>query len=174
MTTVLLFVEHELDDREVTATLRALAELQGEGRDKVDVTVLVPCATHRLVALSDVLVAAHGTPASWALGDARHDVALARTSARRTMEHVLAAVRARGHRASGELVAVREEVQDIVREAAARRATTVLVASSPHRLSHLLHRDLEHRLRRAGIPHVRRLDGVDAPRPMESNGPGHP
>ena len=57
---------------------------------------------------------------------------------------------------------VREEVRDIVTEAVARRATTVLVVSSPHRLSHLLHRDLEHRLRRAGIARVIRVHGVDA------------
>jgi len=133
--------------------------------DLIDVTVLVPCAAHRQVTLSYVLVAAQGTPASWALGDARRDPALGTTSAGRTVEHVLAALRAGGHRARGELVTVREEVRDIVTEAVARHATTVLVVSSPHRLSHLLHRDLERRLRRAGIAHVMRLHSVDATTP---------
>lgn len=162
MTTILLFVEHELNEPEVTATLEALAELRVDGGDQVDVTVLVPCAAHWPVALGDVVVAAHGTPASWALGDARRDAAVAKTSARRVLEHVLMAVRGGGHLANGELVAVREVVRDLANEAAVRRATTVLVVSSAHRLSHLLHRDLEHRLRRAGIAHVVRLRGADA------------
>lgn len=165
MTTVLLFVEHELNEREVTGTLEALAQLPVHGEPQVDVTVLVPSAAHWPVALSDVLVAAHGTPTSWALVDARRDAALAKTSARRTLEHALAAVRAGGHRARGELVTVHDEVKDIVTEAVARQATTVLVVSSPHRLSHLLHRDLEHRLRRAGIAHVMCLHTAHATAP---------
>ena len=162
MTSILMFVEHELNEREVTRTLEALAALRVHNEDLIDVTVLVPCAAHRQVPLSYVLVAAHGTPASWALGDARRDAALSTTSAARTVEHVLAALRAEGHRARGELVRVRGEVRDIVTEAVARHATTVLVVSSPHRLSHPLHRDLERRLRRAGIAHVVRLHSVDA------------
>jgi hypothetical protein len=38
----------------------------------------------------------------------------------------------------------------------------VLVVTSPHRLSHLLHRDLEHRLRHAGVARVLRVHSVMA------------
>jgi len=162
MTTVLLFTEHELNEREVTWTLEALADLRVDGEDPVDVTVLVPCAAHWSVPLMDELAAARGTPASWALGEAHRDAAVARASERRLLRHVLSAVRGGGHLARGELVAVREVVRDLVTEAIVRRATTVLVVASPHRLSHLLHRDLEHRLRRAGIGNVIRLYDVDA------------
>ncbi len=162
MTTVLLFAEHELNEREVTGTLGALAELRVDGEHQVDVTVLVPCAAHWPVPLMDELAAAHGTPASWTLGDTRRDAAVARAEAHRVLQHVRSAVRGGGHLTRGELVAVRDVVRDLVTEALVRRATTVLVVSSPHRLSHLLHRDLEHRLRRAGITHVVRLHDVDA------------
>ncbi len=162
MTAVLLFAEHELTDREVSRTLDALAELRGDGEDPVDVTVLVPYAAHWPVALVDELAAARGAPAARALDDARHDAAAAVGSERRIMRHVLSAVRGGGHRARGELVALRDVVRDLVAEAVVRRATTVLVVASPHPLSHLLHRDLEHRLRRAGVAQVVRLRDVDA------------
>ena len=58
---------------------------------------------------------------------------------------------------------MRDVVRDLVREAVVRRATTVMVVSAPHRLLRLVHRDLEHRLRRAGIAHVTRLHEIDVP-----------
>ena len=58
MTAVLLFVEHELSEREVNGTLKDLAELRCDDEDCVDVTVLVPCAAHWAVALGDVVGAA--------------------------------------------------------------------------------------------------------------------
>jgi hypothetical protein len=161
MATALVLAEHELSEREVTGTLKALAELRVDGEGQLDVTVLVPCAVHWPVPLMDDLAAAHGIPASWALGDTRRDGAGARAAARRVLQHVLSAMRGGGHRSQGELVAVRDVVRDLVTEAAVRGATTVLVVSSPHRVSHLLHRDLEHRLCRAGIAHVVRVHGVD-------------
>ncbi|MGZ5410710.1 MAG: hypothetical protein ACXWDJ_12005 [Aeromicrobium sp.] len=162
MTTVLLFAEHELNKREVTQTLEALADLRVDCDDEVDVTALVPCSATWPVPLMDDLAAAHGASASGALSDARHDGAVARTSARRTLRHVLSAVRRGGYPARGELVTARDAVHDVATEAVARGATTALVVSSPHRLAHLLHRDLEHRLSRAGIAHIIRVDGVGA------------
>lgn len=162
MTTVLLFAEHELNNREVTRTLEALADLRVDCDDAVDVTAFVPCSATRVVPLMDDLAAAHGVSASVALRDARHDVAVSRASAHQTLRHVLSAVRRGGYPARGELVAAHDAVHDVATEAVERGATTALVVSSPHRLAHLLHRDLEHRLSRAGIAHVIRVDGVGA------------
>jgi hypothetical protein len=161
MTTVLLFVEHELSAREVTKTLEELVNLRVGGEDQVDVTVLVPCPSLWSAALMDDLAATRGPRASRGLG-ARHDAAMAKASARQIMRHAESALRRAGHPARGELVAVREVVRDLVTEAVVRRATTALIVSSPHHLSHLLHRDLERRLRRAGIGNVIRVHGVDA------------
>src|SRR3954471_9213308 len=128
MTTVLLLAEHELDEPEVTGTLAALAELRVDGEDPVEVTVLVPCATHGTVPFMDGLAAAHGIPASWAVGDTRRDAADSRASALLVLQHVLSAVRGGGHHCRGDLVAVRDVVRDL---AVVRRATTVLVVTSP-------------------------------------------
>jgi hypothetical protein len=160
MRTVLLFVEHELNGREVARTLEALANLRVDGERELDVTVVVPYLAQWGVPLMLDVAAARGLPASRPLGDSRHDAALARDSARQTLEHALSAVREGGHVVRGELVAVREAVRDLAAEAAARQAKTVLVVSSPHRLSHLVHRDLEHRLRHAGVARVLRVHGV--------------
>jgi hypothetical protein len=159
MTMVLLFAEHELTRREVTETLQALAALRVDGDGQVDVTVLVPCSATWAVTLMDDLAASHGSSASSALGDARHDATVAMGSARRTLRHVLSAVRGGGHHARGEVVTARDAVRELATEAVASGATTAVVVSSPHRLSYLLHRDLEHRLRRAGLAHVVRLGG---------------
>jgi hypothetical protein len=157
MTTVLLFAEHELDGREVTMTLEALAGLRSDGERQVDVTVVVPYPAHWPAALTLDLAAARGLSASRTVADSRHDAVVVRASALQVLHHVLSAVRDGGHVARGELVAVRDAVRDLTAEAAARRATTALVVSSPHRVSHLLHRDLEHRLRHAGVDRVVRV-----------------
>ena len=160
MTTVLLFVEHELNRREVARTLEALADLRLDGDREMDVTVVVPYLAHWEVPLMLEVAAARGMSASRALGDWHHDADQAMDSARQTLAHALSAVREGGHTARGELVAVREAVRDLAAEAAARHARTVLVVSSPHRLSHLLHRDLEHRLRHVGVARVLRVPSV--------------
>jgi hypothetical protein len=160
MTTVLLFAEHELDQAEVAGTLEALAGLRVTGDSPVEVTVLVPYCASRPVALMDDVAAARGSSASRAFGDARQDAAGARLSAQQTLRHVLWAVRKGGHVARGELVPVHDVVRDLVLEAAARQATAALVVTSPHRVAHLLHRDLEHRLRRAGVRHVAQVEVV--------------
>ena len=157
MTNVLLFAEHELNRAEVTEALEAFAALRVDGDHQVDVTVLVPCSATWTVALMDDLAATHGSSTSSAFGDARHDAAVARASARRILRHVLTSVRGGGHRARGEVVMARDAVRELAAEAAASGATTAVVVSSPHRLSHLMHRDLEHRLRRAGLENVVRL-----------------
>jgi hypothetical protein len=160
MTTVLLFAEHELNEREVASTLEALADLRVDGEPQVDVTVLVPYHGHGPVELPLDVATARGMSTSRAIEDSHHEATVARGSAQRTLQHVLLAVREGGHVARGELVAVREAVQDLVAEAEVRRATTVLVVSSPHGFSHLLHRDLEHRLRQAGVARVIRVHGA--------------
>jgi hypothetical protein len=157
MTTVLLFAEHELNRLEVAATLEALAELRLDGERPVDVTVLVPHQAHWPVALMDDVAAARGSAASPAFEDARRDGAVARREAGQVLRHVLSSLHVRGHAARGELVPVHEAVRDLVTEAAAREAAMVLLVSSPHRLAHLVHRDLEYRLRRAGVLRVVRV-----------------
>ncbi len=159
MATVLIFAEHELNMHEVAMMREALTELRDRSDGSLDATVLVPYESHRSTTFMDDAVAAHGISATRALDDARHDAATARASARRALRHVLAAVRGAGHPATGELVAVGDVARGLVGEAVARGSSTVLVVSSPHRVAHVLHRDLEHRLRRAGIAHVVRLDG---------------
>jgi hypothetical protein len=159
MTTVLLFVEHELTGPEVARLRQELADLRVDGDGAVDVTVVVPYLVHWEAPLMLEVAAARGMSASRALADARHDADLVRASAHQTLTHVLQEVREGGHVASGELVAVRDAVHDLAVEAAASQATTALVITSPHRLSHLLNRDLEHRLRHAGIDRVLRVQG---------------
>jgi hypothetical protein len=159
MTTVLLFVEHEMNSAEMAMTLEAMADLRDGKEDPVDVTVLVPYATRWPTTLADGVVAVHGISAANASGDSRHDAAAA--TARRTLRHVLSAVRGGGHHAVGELVAISEVSRDVSAEVVARGVQTVLVASSPHRIAHAFHRDLERRLRRAGIAHVIRLPAAD-------------
>jgi len=65
------------------------------------------------------------------------------------------------------MVAVHDATGDLAAEAAARQAATVLVVSSPHRLSHPVHRDLEHRLRHAGVARVVRVEPM-SPSPAPS------
>jgi hypothetical protein len=154
MTTVLVFVEHELSEREMGRTLAELADLRVDGERDLDVTVVVPYHADWESPLMLDVAAARGMSASVARGDSRHDTAFVMRSARRTLEHALSTVRGGGHVARGELVSVRETVQDLTAEAGARHASTVLVGTSPHRLSHLLHRYLEHRLRHAGVARV--------------------
>jgi hypothetical protein len=172
MTTILLFVEHELNHREVTETLEALAGLRVDGEGPVDVSVLVPRSAHWPVPLMDDVAAAHGTSVTRAVADGRHDAAVSTAAARRILRHALTAIRGGGHAARGELVSAREAVRDLATEAAARRASTALVVSSPHRFSHLLHHDLEHRLRRAGIAHVIRLPSATIVAPVTGGGDG--
>src|SRR4051794_34190861 len=160
MTTVLLFAEHELNEREVASTLQALADLRVDGEPQADVTVLVPYHGRGPAELPLDVATARGMSTSRAIEESRYEATVARGSAHRTLEHVLLGVRRGGHVARGELVALREAVQDLVAEAAARQATTVLVVSSPHGFSHLLHRDLEHRLRHAGVARVVRVHGA--------------
>lgn len=157
MTTVLLFVEHELSGGEVARTLEALADLRVDGDGPVEVTVVVPYLVCWEAPLMLDMAVARGLPASRALTESRHDAELVRGSAHQTLGHVLQEVRDGGHVASGELVAVRNAVHDLAIEAAVRQVTTALVVTSPHRLSHLLHRDLEHRLHHAGVDRVLRV-----------------
>jgi hypothetical protein len=154
MTTVLLFVEHELSGPEAAATIGALADLSTDGEGPVRVTVLVPYGTAWAPTLMDDIAASRGSTAPRALGDARAEAALVRRAANQVLRHTLTTVRIHGHAADGELVPVRDAVRDLATEAAARDATTALVVSSPHRLAHLVRQDLEHRLRRAGVRRV--------------------
>jgi hypothetical protein len=162
MTKVLLFAEHELNRREVAEMLQALAALPIDGDDQADVTVLVPCSASWAVPLMDDMSATRGSSAASVLGEARHDAAATKASARRTLHHVLLAVREGGHHARGEIVTRRDAVHELATEAVAEGTTTALVVSSSHRLSHLLHSDLEHRLHRAGLAHVIRIRGFSA------------
>jgi hypothetical protein len=162
MTTVLLFAEHELDQDELTATLDALASLHPDGNGRADVSVLVPYAAHRSADLMLGVAAARGMSASRATADSRHEAAARRASADRVLVHVLSAVRGAGYVARGELVGVHDVVRDLVAEAASRGATKALVVTSPHRFVHLVHRDLEHRLLRAGLSQVVRVHSPQA------------
>ena len=161
MTAVLLYVEHELDDHEMAAALAALASLPGQdGGAPVDVTVLVPYRDHHATTLMDDVVAARGASATSATADARHEAAVARVVSRRTLDHVLAGLRNAGHACRGETVPVRDQVRDLVAEAASQQARAAIVVSPPHRIQHLLHHDLESRLRAAGVPWVVHVDGT--------------
>jgi hypothetical protein len=163
MTTVLLYVEHELDAHELAAVLRALESLPGQGADApVEVRVLVPYRDHHTTTLMNDVVAARGASAASAVADARHDAAVARTVSRHTLGLTVTALQAAGHPCRGEIVPVRDQVRDLVAEASAAQAHAALVVSPPHRIQHLLHRDLEHRLRGAGVPWVVRVDGASA------------
>ena len=157
MTTVLLFTEHELDQDELTATLDALATLPLDGNGRADVSVLVPYPAHRSADLMLDVAAARGMSASRATADSHHEAAARQASADQVLRHVLSAVRGAGHVARGELVGVHNVVRDLVAKAASRGATTAVVVASPHWFSHLAHRDLEHRLRHAGLSQVVRV-----------------
>jgi hypothetical protein len=161
MTAVLLYVEHELDDHEMAAALAALASLPGRDGDAlVDVTVLVPYRDPHATSLMDDVAAARGAGAGagTAMADARHEAAVARMVSRRTLEHVLAGLRDAGHACRGEIVPVNDQVRDLVAEATSLQAQAALVVSPRHRIQHLLHRDLESRLRSAGVPWVVHVD----------------
>jgi hypothetical protein len=73
MTTVLVFVEHELSEREMGRTLAELADLRVDGERDLDVTVVVPYHADWESPLMLDVAAARGMSASVARGDSRHD-----------------------------------------------------------------------------------------------------
>ena len=112
----------------------------------------------------DEIAASRGAPAGRAVADLRRDSTIARTQARRALEHIVGVLRDEGIHAAGEVVPTRDQVRDLVAEAWGSNAAAALLVTSPHRISHLLHRDLAHRLRRAGLAEVVVVNGLPAQR----------
>ena len=151
MTKVLLYAEHALSDSERTSVLQALVALPF---DDVEVTVIVPFQGHSSGALMDEISASRGASVAAAVGDMRHDNEMARAAARRHLDHVVGDLRAAGIEAYGELVPTRDQVKDLVAEVTWSHAEAALVVAGRHGVAHLLHRDLEHRLRQVGLAPV--------------------
>lgn len=94
----------------------------------------------------DEVAAARGMSYQAAAADMRAGRTETTTQARHRLSSVVASLRSAGHTASGELVAA-GTTRTVLAEVRSRRPDAVVLLNSQHRVAHLLHHDLEARLR---------------------------